>query len=140
MKHSIESVRATAWTKEGVLKLTQEQWNKFDKFKLHREDGYAVEHASGTWEWYINGKLHREDGPAVDYATGDKEWYQHGIRHRLDGPAIEHYTLFPGRSSLDEWWINGKQIDKTIIENWIEENNINLNLKIDQMALKLKFG
>lgn len=42
---------------------------------LHREDGPAVEHASGHKEWLINGFNHREDGPAVEYADGDKCWF-----------------------------------------------------------------
>ena len=39
---------------------------------LHREDGPAIEYASGTKEWYMNGKLHREDGPAIEYVNGEK--------------------------------------------------------------------
>ena len=42
---------------------------------LHREDGPAVEYASGIKLWYINGKLHREDGPAVILFNGKKEYY-----------------------------------------------------------------
>ena len=26
-------------------------------------------------EWYLNGDLHREDGPAVEYASGEKQWW-----------------------------------------------------------------
>ena len=47
--------------------------------KLHREDGPAVEYASGTNAWYINGQLHREDGPAVEWNNGTKSWYLNGI-------------------------------------------------------------
>ena len=25
--------------------------------------------------WKLNGQFHREDGPAVEYASGSKEWY-----------------------------------------------------------------
>ena len=52
--------RATKWKLNG---------------KLHREDGPAIEHPSGTKCWYINGKLHREDGPAIEHANGYKIWY-----------------------------------------------------------------
>jgi hypothetical protein len=38
--------------------------------KLHREDGPAVEEASGTKEWLWDGKLHREDGPADERRDG----------------------------------------------------------------------
>ena len=37
--------------------------------------------------WYKKGKCHREDGPAIEYASGRKYWYKEGIRHREDGPA-----------------------------------------------------
>jgi hypothetical protein len=43
--------------------------------ELHREDGPAMEYASGDKYWYINGKRHREDGPAIELANGTKYWY-----------------------------------------------------------------
>ena len=46
--------------------------------KLHREDGPAVEWASGTKRWHLNGELHREDGPAIEYANGGNYWYFNG--------------------------------------------------------------
>jgi hypothetical protein len=46
--------------------------------ELHREDGPAVEYASGGRLWYINGKLHREDGPAIEYLNGSGEWFING--------------------------------------------------------------
>ena len=46
-----------------------------EKTILHREDGPAVEHASGNKEWYLNNKIHRMDGPAVEYNTGRKMWF-----------------------------------------------------------------
>ena len=69
---------------------------------LHREDGPAIEWASGSKEWYLNGNLHREDGPAAEWASGSKEWYLHGERHREDGPAAEW------ASCSKEWYLNGK--------------------------------
>jgi|SRR6056300_2046676 hypothetical protein len=47
---------------------------------LHREDGPAIDYASGFKEWWINGKLHREDGPAIVWARGYKAWYLNGKR------------------------------------------------------------
>ncbi len=32
----------------------------------------------GTKRWYLNDKLHREDGPAIEYASGTKYWYLNG--------------------------------------------------------------
>ena len=30
---------------------------------------------NGDKFWYLNGKWHREDGPAIEHASGGKEWY-----------------------------------------------------------------
>lgn len=69
---------------------------------LHREDGPAIEFASGDKEWHLNGKCHREDGPAVEWYDGNKAWYLNDKRHREDGPAIEY------ADGLKEWYLNGK--------------------------------
>jgi hypothetical protein len=45
---------------------------------FHREDGPAIEYASGYKAWYLNGKRHREDGHAIEYASGYKAWYLNG--------------------------------------------------------------
>ena len=34
----------------------------------------------GTKEWFLNGNRHREDGPALETATGHKVWSLHGKR------------------------------------------------------------
>ena len=34
----------------------------------------------GTRRWSLNGKLHREDGPAVEHASGTKHWYLNDVR------------------------------------------------------------
>ena len=75
----------------------------FLNYKLHHEDGPAVEYADGGKEWYLNGNLHREDGPAVELADGQKDWYLHGNLHREDGPALEY------PDGQKEWYLNGKQ-------------------------------
>lgn len=51
------------WYKDGIL---------------HREDGPAVEFATGTKAWFENGRMHRTDGPACENSNGDKYWYVHG--------------------------------------------------------------
>ncbi len=33
---------------------------------------------NGNWEWRLNGKRHREDGPAIEKASGDREWWLRG--------------------------------------------------------------
>lgn len=70
--------------------------------RLHREDGPAVEFASGTKVWYHNDLRHREDGPAIEYADGDKHWYRHGLCHREDGPAREY------ASGHKEWCLDDR--------------------------------
>ena len=47
---------------------------------LHREDGPAIEYASGYKAWYINGERHREDGPAIEWASGNKGWYLNDLQ------------------------------------------------------------
>lgn len=46
-----------------------------DDGELHRDDGPAVEYASGSQEYWRHGKLHRDGGPALVYADGSEEWY-----------------------------------------------------------------
>ena len=38
-------------------------------------NNYIKIDSHGNKVWYKNGKYHREDGPAIEYATGDKEWW-----------------------------------------------------------------
>jgi hypothetical protein len=45
---------------------------------LGRLEGPAVEHSTGTKEWWMNNQLHREDGPAYEGANGKKEWWLSG--------------------------------------------------------------
>ena len=40
----------------------------------------ALKWGAGDKVWYLNGKYHREDGPAVEYASGYKEWWLMGNR------------------------------------------------------------
>ena len=51
----------------------------YNKGKLHRTDGPAIEWPEGHKFWYLNGDLHRDDGPAVEWADGAKEWWKDGI-------------------------------------------------------------
>ena len=74
---------------EYVVKVYSYQTEWFLDGNYHREDGPAIEFASGTKYWCKNGLLHREDGPACEFVSGSKYWYKNGLRHRLDGPACE---------------------------------------------------
>ena len=53
------------------------EWYNLDG-DLHREDGPAIEYASGNKYWFLNNKLHRTDGPAIEWADGTKYWYLNG--------------------------------------------------------------
>ena len=90
--------------------------------KLHREEGPAIEYASGSKCWYLNGKLNREDGPAIEYANGDKSWWLNGKRHREDGPAGEY------ASGSKCWFLNGKRVT--------EEEHKRLTSKVVEMTME----
>jgi hypothetical protein len=60
---------------------TDKNGNKFWKLSNghhHKEDGPAIEHASGSKWWYQDDVLHREDGPAIIYPSGTIEWWYRG--------------------------------------------------------------
>lgn len=123
------------WTSNQDYKdLTKEEWFDFNKVHLHRTDGPVVEFWDGSEEWWLNGQRHRTDSPSYIGSDGRKEWRQHGKLHRLDGPAL----MYPGGCSM--WWINDCPLDQTQVENWIQENNINLSTLEGQSAFKLKFS
>jgi hypothetical protein len=96
----------------GLFIFPNDPFEHYEKGKLHRTDGPAVEKVDGRQLWYenrmlhriygpsliwpngVNGwyqyrKLHREDGPATVLANGSKEWYLNGNLHRLNGPAVD---------------------------------------------------
>jgi hypothetical protein len=58
----------------------------YEKEKLHRLDGPAIENIAGNKYWYKEGKLHRTNGPAIESFYGDKEWY-------VDGKSANARTL-----------------------------------------------
>jgi len=101
--------------------------------ELHRLDGHAILWSDGSKEWYKNGKRHRINGPAVDLNNGRKDWYINGIHHNLSGPAVIWREKY-------EYFINGEKLNKKEVENWIKENNIDLNKKTYQIIFLLRFG
>ena len=109
--------------------------------KLHREDGPAIEWASGATEWWKHGKLHREDGPARTWPDGSVNYFMFGERHREDGPAV----VIP--NILQEWWVNGKKHreDGPAVENedgtvewWLDGDQLTNAAFNDRMASKKK--
>ena len=82
----------------------------------HREDGPAIEYASGTKKWLLNNKLHREDGPAIEWGEGGpKEWFLNGKCHRDDGPAVE----YAHGSKL--WYFHGVKLTETEWRKRVQE-------------------
>jgi len=75
---------------------------------LHRENGPAIERASGSKEWLHHGRYHREDGPAISHSNEDEYWWKNGLRHRKDGPAVSYIS----RNEINnQWWLNGEKIN-----------------------------
>jgi len=65
---------------------------------LHRDDGPAVECASGLKCWYQNGKLRRYDGPVIECPDGSKDWwYQNG---KIKKPSFDVQKLINARDKL----------------------------------------
>jgi hypothetical protein len=81
----------------------------YEKNKLHRLDGPAVEYADGLKLWYVNDKLHRLDGPARESPDGSKEWWVNNELHRLDGPAFD----WP---DSPRWFIAGQHLTQPQFE------------------------
>jgi hypothetical protein len=65
---------------------------------------YTVKVGKNKTEWFHNGQLHREDGPALEYASGDKCWFLDGRLHRQDGPALEY------ADGVKFWYLNEKEV------------------------------
>ena len=40
---------------------------------------YVVKVYSYQTEWFLDGNYHREDGPAIEFASGTKYWYLEGV-------------------------------------------------------------
>ena len=61
---------------------------------------------NGYKAWYLNGNLHREDGPAIEDASGSKYWHLNGKLRREGGPAYE------GARGYKEWWLDNKRLSE----------------------------
>jgi len=81
--------------KEEDLLINKEKWPKC----IIDEDGNKF------WE-NENGLLHREDGPAIEWASGIKEWFVEGKRHR------ENEAAYEGLNGYKLYWLNGKKIEE----------------------------
>ncbi len=65
-----------------------------EQFKLHREDGPALEYSNGDKFWIVNDSYHRLDGPALEYASGDRCYYIMGKQYSYENwLAIKDFPL-----------------------------------------------
>jgi len=94
---------------------------------LHREDGPAVEDASGNKWWYINGELHKEHGPAIEYADGGKVWWINNKLHRVDGPAIEY------ADGDKVWYIDGNVLTEEEFDNHPKVQNYRFQVLLEEV-------
>ena len=85
-----------------VLPDASQVWRDAE-WRLHRDDGPAVERPNGQRSWWRHGDLHRTDGPAIEHADGSREWWVEGRRHRMDGPAQDRV------GGTRAWWVDGKR-------------------------------
>ena len=131
--NELDQIYCRVWTVNGHQDLTVHEWKMFDYRKLNRTDGPAVIFDDGTEEWYQSGKLHRTNEPAVMGSHGRKMWWQNGKLHRVDGPAV---VCSDGRK---EWWIKHQRLDTQQVEDWIQENSINLSTQEGQTAFVLRW-
>lgn len=135
----MEKFTVVVYTKEGKFELTELEWQMFDQRLLHRKDGPAVIKNDGIKFWFFNGQRHRLGGPATEWNQNEKEWWANGKRHRIDGPAVE-WNDSQGYPLMSSYYIDGNQINSNSIEQWIEENDIDLSTEAGQVAFVLKWG
>ncbi len=85
-----------------MIKHTKAEWYGNE---CNLPDGSYI--SNGGDVCYIkNGKWHREDGPAIEWASGNKFWRVGCVRHREDGPAIEYCN------GERRWYVNDKLCSK----------------------------
>lgn len=88
--------------------------------EIHRENGPAIEHCTGSKEYWIKGKLHRSDGPAITNSNNTiHQWYYNGFRHRDNGPAIENIN----DSNDNEYYFNNIKYKKDEYQQIINNQN-----------------
>lgn len=74
-------------------------------FSNIQHNGIVIDDDSGDIFYRKKNCFHREDGPAIEWASGAKEWYVNGHQHRIGGPADEW-----SEGVCKRWYINGKPV------------------------------
>lgn len=118
--------------------IIRKRYNDADKLYTNSDDTYTVTYLKpGTHQF------NKYTGPA--WIQLDKylrivreKWYKNESLHRLDGPADIWYTD-NGKVGYTAWYINGINLNRTEIEDWLELNRILYPLsKEDQILFKLR--
>lgn len=82
-------------------------------------DDYEGELSISSVAYFKNHEYHRQDGPALMFYNNDKVykefWYLNDQLFRADGPALIEYRE-DGSVSLEEYYINDKQISRAELE------------------------
>ena len=52
-----------------------------------------IEWSNGTKQWLVNGKLHRLDGPAIEHYSGSKYWYIDNIKCAKEQHKLLHSIM-----------------------------------------------
>jgi len=89
-------------------------------------DKFYYKDGTTSSEYSLSKALHREDGPAIEYASGNKQWYINNLRHREDGPAVENDNGDKGWLLNRVWYINGRLLNtlsKKQLIKYMEANN-----------------
>ena len=93
---------------------------------------YTVRVDEYSTRWYLNGQLHREDGPAVEWASGDKFWCLDGKYHRVDGPALEY------ADGTKSWYLNDKVMSEADFNKRTQAKELTVNQLEGLLGYKIK--
>ena len=110
--NNLNNIHCQVWTEDDCHSFTWEQWRDFDVDQLHCIDGPI----------------------RICLLDQAEHWFQNGKRHRTDGPA---YIEINGYS---EWWLNDQFLPRNHVEDWIQENNIDLSTTEGQTAFVLRWS
>ena len=79
------------------------QFNNLYNLLIESDKPICKIYNDGTKEWWLNGKRHREDGPAVEWASGYKHWWLNGEQYSEPNYYRQLYKL--GKITKEELFI-----------------------------------
>lgn len=124
------------------------QFNQIELIKthhFHKIDGPSIIYRDGSYVWYLDGKLHREGGPAIHLRSLYRydQYYFHGQKHRIDGPAYISYQVSRTKEKIiqtRQWYLYNESLPGKLVEQWIQNNQIDLSTTQGQTAFKLRWS